>query len=154
MVKTLIVPIDKVFVTQRFGANREVYKRFGMDGHNGIDFRTKFWDSPLGKRYIVAAKRGKVIETRNDGNGYGNYIRLEHDLDGNGNEQTIYGHLKKFYVSIGQTVKQGDRIGLSDNTGFSTGAHLHWGYRPKGWKKIYGDGFKGYTDCTDITKWV
>jgi len=146
-VADLIYPIDKVYITQGFGENEPMYRQFGMDGHNGIDFRTKFWDSPLGRRYVVAAKSGKVIEVGNEGTrGYGIFIRLEHDLDGNGNEQTVYGHLKKSYVSKGDYVKQGRMIALTDNTGFSTGAHLHWGYRPKGWKKIYNNGYKGYVN--------
>jgi GH25 family lysozyme M1 (1,4-beta-N-acetylmuramidase) len=146
-VADLIYPIDKVYITQYFGENPSMYKAFGMNGHNGIDFRTKFWDSPLGRRYVLAAKQGKVIEIGNEGSGgYGIFVRLEHDLDGNGNEQTIYGHLKKVYVSKGDYVNQGRMIALTDNTGFSTGSHLHWGYRPRGWKKIYDNGFKGYVD--------
>ena len=124
--KCLIYPLDKIYITQGFGENALMYKKFGLAGHNGIDFRTRFWDTPLGHMYVVASKNGKVIELGNEGkNGYGIFIRLEHDLDGNGNEQTVYGHLKKWYVKQGDYVKQGQRIGLTDNTGFSTGSHLH-----------------------------
>ena len=150
--KTLIHPVqesskDPVYITQKFGENPGIYKRFGMKGHNGIDYRVRFWDSPLGHRYIVAAKDGKVIEVKDEGKaGYGKYVRLEHDLDGNGNEQTIYGHLSKQFVKVGDRVKQGQRIGLSGNTGFSTGPHLHFGLREKGWKKEYPGDFKGYSD--------
>lgn len=145
------VPNDPVYITQYFGENPAMYSKYGMKGHNGIDYRTRFWDSPLGHRYIVAAKDGKVIEAKWDG-GYGNFIRLEHDLDGSGSEQTVYGHLKRFYVRLGENVIQGQRIGLSDNTGASTGPHLHWGYRPKGWKKIYENGYKGYIDQIKFVK--
>ena len=151
--KDLIYPIDKIYITQGFGENALNYKQFGLKGHNGIDFRTKYWDSPLGKRYVVAAKAGKVIELGNEGNkGYGIFIRLEHDLDGNGNEQTVYGHLKKWYIKKDDYVKQGQLIGLTDNTGFSTSSHLHFGYRPKGWKKLYENGYKGYVNSLNKIK--
>jgi murein DD-endopeptidase MepM/ murein hydrolase activator NlpD len=35
-------------------------------------------------------------------------------------------HLKSFVATVGQQVKQGDLVAYSDNTGLSTGAHLHW----------------------------
>lgn len=138
-----INPIDKVYITQRFGENPNVYKKFGMEGHNGIDFRTRFLDSPLGRRYVLAAMGGTVLEVGDEGkSGYGIFIRLKHK----GTEQTIYGHLTKTYIKKGQVVKQGDRIGLTGNTGFSTGPHLHWGWRPDKWEKNYNNGFKGYDD--------
>lgn len=136
-------PIDKVYITQKFGKNPNIYKQFGMAGHNGLDFRVRFVDSPLGKRYITAALDGTVIEVGNQGKGgYGVFVRMQHK----GTSQTIYGHLTKAYVKEGDKLKAGDRLGLSGNTGFSTGAHLHFGYRPIGWKKNYNNGFKGYVD--------
>lgn len=136
-------PIDKIFITQRFGENPQVYGQFGMKGHNGVDFRTRFVDSPLGRRYITAAMDGVVIEVGNQGKtGYGVFVRLQHQ----GTEQTIYGHLTKPYVVKGQKVKAGERVGLSGNTGFSSGPHLHFGWRPDKWLKNYNNGFKGYAN--------
>jgi murein DD-endopeptidase MepM/ murein hydrolase activator NlpD len=136
-------PLKDVFeITQKFGENPEFYKKFGMKGHNGIDLRTKFKDTPLGKRYCYASLEGVVIKIGNDPNGYGIYIRLSHQ-DG---AQTIYAHLEKVYVKLWQKVKQGQLIGLTDNTGFSTGAHLHFGFRPEGWWKNYNNGYFGYVD--------
>jgi murein DD-endopeptidase MepM/ murein hydrolase activator NlpD len=134
---------EVIYITQHFGENKDIYAQFGLKGHNGVDFRTRLVDSPLGHRFIDAALPGKVIETTNQGGkGYGKFVRLEHE----GGAQTVYAHLRKFYVKEGQEVHQGQRIGLSNNSGFSTGPHLHFGYRPAGWEKIYNNGFKGYID--------
>lgn len=136
-------PIDRVHITQNFGLNPKVYKQFGLNGHNGIDYRTAFQDeTPKGKRYITAALTGEVIEVGNQGNaGYGIFVRMKH-----GKAQTIYAHLTKSYVKVGDKLNEGDRLGLSGNTGFSTGPHLHFGFRPENWQEIYNDGFKGYVD--------
>jgi murein DD-endopeptidase MepM/ murein hydrolase activator NlpD len=136
-------PMEPVVLTQHFGERPAVYAQFGMRGHNGLDYRTRFLDSPLGHRYVTAAASGKILEMRDEGSkGYGKYIRIGHP-DGS---QTVYGHLYKFYVGIGKQVAVGQRIGLSDSTGFSSGPHLHFGYRPPGWEKNLNNGFKGYVD--------
>jgi murein DD-endopeptidase MepM/ murein hydrolase activator NlpD len=97
-----------------------------LKGHDGIDCRTRFVDSPLGHRYITAAADGEC-EVRLDGaSGYGNHVRIHHP-DGS---LTIYGHLDKAYVWNKEKVLAGQRIGLSDNSGFSSGPHLHFEYRP------------------------
>jgi len=143
MGRKIAYPIDKVYITQNFGENPAIYKQFGLKGHNGMDFRTKFWDSPLGRRYVMASLSGVVIEIGNQGGaGYGIFIRLKHD----GNEQTVYGHLYKTYVKVNQYVNKGQTIGLTDNTGFSTGAHLHLGYREKGWENKINNGYNGYSE--------
>lgn len=132
-------PLDKVYITQNFGANPEAYKRYGLSGHNGIDLRTRFIDSPLGRRYVTAAADGTVETVRYDIDGYGIHVRLRHD-DGS---MTIYAHLTKPYVSKGQKVGVGARLGLSGNTGNSTGAHLHLEYRSPGWEQHRDNGYGG-----------
>lgn len=85
---------------------------------------------------ITAHSAGKVIKTvdylggtngivDNEGMGYGNYVMILHD----GNYVTLYAHLEAVYVCEGQTVAQGDEIGLMGNTGNSFGAHLHFEVR-------------------------
>lgn len=138
-----IWPVDKVYITQGFGLNPQMYAKYGWKGHNGLDFRVRFADSPLGRRYIMAVADGIVEVTRADAGGYGTHIRIRH-RDGS---MTIYGHLTKSYVSQKQLVKQGERIGLSGNTGASTGAHLHWEYRPPGWERKTRNGYGGAIDA-------
>lgn len=139
----MIHPLDKVHFTQGFGENPSLYAKYGMKGHNGLDYRTKFIDTPLGRRYCAAAMAGTVSECGNQGDkGYGIYVRIEHP-DGS---QTLYAHLTKTYVKVGDQVREGQTIGLTGNTGASTAAHLHFGYRPPGWRKIYENGFCGYVD--------
>lgn len=148
MGKTLFLPLTKTYITQRFGLNHAMYAVYGMKGHNGIDFRTKFEDTPLGHRHVRPMASGVVVEVGDEGGaGYGRFVRINHP-DGS---QTIYGHLLKAYVKVGQQVTRMDAvngtiIGMTDNTGKSTGSHLHVGYRPPNWAKVYGNGFKGYVD--------
>ncbi len=66
------------------------------------------------------------IVTRAGWNGaYGNLVEINH---GNG-IVTRYGHNAKIYVKVGQTVSQGDPVGLCGTTGRSTGTHLHFEVR-------------------------
>lgn len=140
----LFQPLDKIYVTQGFGLNPAAYKKYGMKGHNGIDYRVRFVDSPLGKRYVSAAADGVVEVVRWDIKGYGVHVRIRHS-DGS---LTIYGHLTKPYVSKDEQVKAQQIIGLSGNTGDSTAAHLHFEYRPAGWEKETKNGYAGAVDPT------
>lgn len=138
----LSYPLEKIYITQRFGERPAYYAKYGLKGHNGVDFRTRFWDSPLGRTYVTASVDGAVEIVRADAAGYGTHIRLRH-ADGS---MTIYGHLTRSYVSKGQSVKRGQRIGLSGNTGDSSAPHLHWEYRPTGWEKNTKNGYAGAVD--------
>jgi len=104
-------------LTQEFGVNKANYEKFGLQGHNGLDYGL-----PTGTD-VLAPHSGKVIEVAFDANGYGNYIKIENDKEG-----SVLAHLKESFVGIGAQVTEGQLIAHSDNTGNSTGAHLHWGY--------------------------
>lgn len=152
MPSTLKYPLDRIYVTQGFGLNEAMYRPFGLKGHNGIDFRTAFLDTPKGHRYVYPMAPGKVIEVGDEdlyilgkrvkGRGYGKFVRILY-FDG---AQAVFGHLEKQYVRVGMSVSTKDVIGLTGNTGFSTGSHLHVGYRPPNWQALYNNGFKGYVD--------
>lgn len=88
--------------------------------HGGIDIAAPF-GTP-----VVAADSGKVIVSGwTDNTGYGNRVMIDH---GNG-FVTLYGHLSKLYVVVGQSVNRGDQIGAEGSTGRSTGPHVHFEIR-------------------------
>lgn len=71
---------------------------------------------------VVASATGKVVEiTGRWGNGFGTSILIDH-----GRFQTRYAHLSRVAVGVGDSADQGQIIGYSGNTGFSTGPHLHF----------------------------
>lgn len=110
-------PVNPVIVTQGYG--KTSYSSHYYSGkHNGIDFGTN-------QKYIsvYAAKGGEVKAKGDNGKyAYGKWIAIDH---GDG-LITLYGHLSKQSVSKGEKVKEGEKIGVSGNTGFSTGPHLHF----------------------------
>jgi len=83
--------------------------------HNGIDIASHR-DTP-----IVAAAAG-VISYEGFDSGLGKVVKINHGYG----IQTMYGHLSKTAVKIGQRVKRGDVIAFVGNTGLSTGPHLHY----------------------------
>ena len=74
------------------------------------------------------ASNGGTVSSAGWQSGYGYVVYIDH---GNG-VQTRYGHLSKILVRVGETVKQGERIALSGNTGNSTGPHCHFEIRING----------------------
>lgn len=58
--------------------------------------------------------------------GYGSQVFLMHRIDGVGTFYSRYGHMARIDVRAGDMVLQGQQIGLSDDTGISSGPHVHW----------------------------
>lgn len=116
----LSYPVKKVVLSQGYGKTSfaKTSKFYGKSGfHNGLDF-----SMPSGTS-VLAAADGKVIATGNNGRyAYGRWIAIDH---GNG-IVTMYGHLSSVVKSRGATVKEGETIAKSGNTGNSTGPHLHF----------------------------
>ncbi len=91
--------------------------------HHGVDLDLEVGDS------VLASFDGIVRVSKYERWGYGNFIVLRHY---NGLE-TLYGHLSKSSVEIGDYVRAGDLIGYGGNTGRSTGPHLHYEVRYQGY---------------------
>jgi hypothetical protein len=139
-------PVKKVYITQPWGVNKKTYQRFGLLGHNGVDYRTfdenGNWASTC---KVYAPHSGEVLEALNDKNGYGLYLKLENSKFG-----SILGHNKRLLVKKGDKVKEGQLVAIGDNTGWSTGPHVHWGLYPK--PRNRGNGYSGTVDPTPYLK--
>ncbi|NWK85110.1 M23 family metallopeptidase [Staphylococcus sp. GSSP0090] len=109
---------SKFFDGSRETENFGEYEFSEFDGkHYGIDYHLPE-DTP-----IKAAADGKVTRTFNDDLG-GKVVQI---AESNGTHHQWYMHLNDFKVEVGDTVKAGDTIALSGNTGEqTTGAHLHF----------------------------
>ncbi len=77
---------------------------------------------------ILAADSGVATVIPDNGNGYGNYIMINHG----GGRVTLYAHMSSFAISGGASVGQGQVIGYVGSTGNSTGPHLHFEVRVNG----------------------
>ena len=96
-------------------------KTQGLHGYNAIDIGVRTGTT------LYAAAAGQVMISKYSGwnGGYGKYIVVSH----NNGTQTVYGHLSEVLVGEGEFVYQGQIIGLTGNTGRSTGPHLHFEIR-------------------------
>ncbi|HKJ42094.1 MAG TPA: M23 family metallopeptidase [Sunxiuqinia sp.] len=90
--------------------------------HYGMDF-----SAPIGTE-IYATGDGVVNEVRTARGGFGRWIVIDHGFG----YETLYGHMSKFNVKVGQHVKRGSVIGFVGNAGKSTGPHLHYEVHKKG----------------------
>ncbi len=90
--------------------------------HKGVDF-----SMPIGTP-VIAPADGTVEKIAYQANGAGRYVVIRHSRE----YQTVYMHLSRPLVKAGQSVKKGERIALSGNTGRSTGPHLHYEFHING----------------------
>ena len=148
--------------------NRELW----YDGHKGIDYEySANWYTGAvcdpGRfsgitRQVYAPAAGRVLMAGTDPNRPANgwHIRLKHDLNGNGNYdddnfRSVYLHFtaNALAVTAGQTISEGQYLGLGGSTGYSSSPHLHfevqrssdyfqtnyWSVDPNGWQGGGGD---------------
>ncbi len=109
--------------------------RWGKN-HNGVDIANGTWGAK-----VIAIADGVVETYWNNcthnsrkkplrtccGNGYGNYITINHGANGGYTYLAYYAHLGSITVRSGQSVKKGQIVGYVGSTGRSTGPHLHFG---------------------------
>lgn len=112
-------PLDRVYVTQQFGAKTGPHRTYAS-GHSGTDFRAR---TPLP---VYAMADGVVkgtgdTDTACSGVSFGKWVFIEYT---NGLAST-YGHLSLIKVDEGQKVSRGQVVGYTGGTGRVTGPHLH-----------------------------
>ena len=135
----LTYPLKEIYITQRFGNKNPQLYGLGILGHNGIDFRAKH-GTP-----IYASNDGYASYQIDAGGGHGVVVITDKEyesIDGQSSYwKTIYWHmpdpLKEPRLAswladkTGFTfVSKGQLLGYADNTGRSTGSHLHYGLKP------------------------
>jgi murein DD-endopeptidase MepM/ murein hydrolase activator NlpD len=116
---TSIIPTESRRIAGHYGPRKHRM-------HRGVDLGLCHGEN----RAIVAAFAGKVVKVRNQGRrkGYGRYVILDH---GNG-LTTLYAHLERWKVKVGDELQAGDTLGIGGNSGRSFGAHLHFEMRYNG----------------------
>jgi len=135
-------PIDLkngVSIGQPFGAKEFDYSPYGLVGHHGQDY-----PSPVGQP-IYAPESGTILQSANGVTDpkSGRFAAGETIVMSGKYEHWLM-HLSKREVKAGDTVKEGQLIGYSGNTGLSTGPHLHWGTRPL--NPNMNNGYRGFID--------
>lgn len=111
-------PLSHIKINSPYGYRKDPFtgkRKF----HNGIDLHAR-------SSKVFAMMQGKVIAVGQD-KVSGKYVTLQH-----GNFTVSYCHLSRVFASKGQSVKAGEVVGITGNTGRSTGEHLHITIRQKG----------------------
>lgn len=112
-------PLKDIFITSKYGVRFHPIldeEKF----HTGLDLRAKVGTE------VYSTADGIIWETRDvDSGGYGKYITILHNYG----FRTLYAHLNDVYVKKGDIITKGTLIGLSGNTGRSSGPHLHYEIR-------------------------
>jgi murein DD-endopeptidase MepM/ murein hydrolase activator NlpD len=112
----LVWPVASGNITSPFGMRKRVL-------HTGIDIA-----GPVGT-HVYAADNGTVTVSQSGLGGYGQVIFIDH---GGGSMVTVYAHLSRRLVRVGDVVEKGQIIGHVGSTGRSTGPHLHFEVRING----------------------
>ncbi len=86
--------------------------------HNGIDLKARYQD------VLATENQGRVVKVGND-KASGNFAVVEYDRADGAKWRVSYCHLESVLVREGEMVNAGQKLGVSGNTGNSTGPHLH-----------------------------
>ena len=145
---SLFYPVKPILVNQAFGNPDPKYTSLGLKGHNGIDFhacnggRITAAHNGFCSREIVDVYGGHGVEVTSIDSFYYNGVPAFF--------KTVYWHLiPGTAYKARQKVFVGDLIGLADNTGFSTGDHLHFGLKPQFPPGINIEQSNGYNGAID-----
>jgi murein DD-endopeptidase MepM/ murein hydrolase activator NlpD len=113
--------LDRAFYISDVFGNRSVAATNGVGStnHQGIDITP-------GEGVEIHAIADGTVEIASYYGGYGNCVVLNNGTNTSGVKiGSLYGHMSSIAVSVGQTVKKGDVLGIIGSTGNSTGTHLH-----------------------------
>lgn len=161
-------PLKYISINQKFGQNaNDFYRQSGMPGHNGIDFYA------LHGTPIYASHDGYASYQVDGAGGHGVVVITDkeyEDVDGVSSYwKTIFWHMVDFlrepqYKSpiadkTNVFVKKGDVLGYANNTGLSTGSHLHYGLKPVAKGEAWGTYFNldqknGYYGAVDPSPYL
>lgn len=140
--KALAWPLKGAITLNQTWANpHQIYTNLGQKGHNGLDLKASL------KTPVYAAADGVVkFEGWGQNNGWlgeaaGISVLITHSSLG---IVTGYAHLSSTVINVGQTVKQGQLIGYSGDTGLKTGPHLHFEVLPV--SPNFKNGYAGRVD--------
>lgn len=118
----IVRPIEPFEITQGFGVNPAAYAKFGLKAHNGLDIKTRYPDTPKGQRHILASWLSRLYKQADEGkNGYGKYFEVLIQLKNLW--KLTYGHCHSVFQF--EEKNESEPMGISDNTGNSTGPHTH-----------------------------
>lgn len=125
------------FMTDPFNSPRD-YDGDGVfdDLHEGVDFAGLHANGQLVD--VLAAQSGTVFNRVSRETGYGNFLVLEHQWPDGEVYRTWYTHLSQMLVNVGESVAQGQKIGVAGDVGNTTGPHLHFNLQH------IGKGLSGY----------
>ena len=110
----LAKPLTTIVANDKYGWRRDPFTK-RKTFHNGLDMDGTYRDT------IFASGNGMVEKARWNA-GYGRCVVIKH-ADG---YQTLYGHLSRIFVAVGDSVLVGQPIGRVGSTGRATGSHLHY----------------------------
>ena len=135
---TLCLPVrDNFPITQGPGGTTSHKDIHANTGYESLDFLTPkgtpVYSATSGTViYVIADETGTckgVDDCKKKGiHSNGNFVRI---LTGDGKIATVYAHLHEVNIAVvnGASISDGQEIGKSGNTGWSGGAHLHWGIK-------------------------
>jgi murein DD-endopeptidase MepM/ murein hydrolase activator NlpD len=119
----LFIPVKPLRINQAFGIYNPAYEQFGFSRHNGIDYAVE-------SGALAYAMCDGIVAEVGYNKGAGNFVRYRthQKMEAEGQlayVEFMYMHAQCVLVKAGQDVKAGDPLIECDNTGFSTGRHLH-----------------------------
>ncbi|HEY4493980.1 MAG TPA: peptidoglycan DD-metalloendopeptidase family protein [Candidatus Paceibacterota bacterium] len=113
-------PLEKIFITQLFGKTEDGKRLYASGSHSGADFRASVGTPVMAMADGVVSGTGDT-DKQCKGVSFGKFVFIKY----NNGLASAYGHLSLVKATAGQTVKRGQVVAYSGNTGYSTGPHLH-----------------------------